>query len=117
MQFKLASIIVISIQCGWPIIHATASSVNASTIESQERQAASLQAVNATNASEPLASHAGALQQRAAPNCDGETPSATSVTSVTALLSRVIRSSGTIRGVQCPIPPVHEPMPSQETHP
>lgn len=114
MQSKLAAIIVSCIQCGWPVTHATANSVNASTIESQERQAASPQAVNATNASEPLASQAGVHQQSAAPNCDGEAPS---VTSVTALLSRIIRSSGTIHGVQCPIPPVHEPVPLQETHP
>lgn len=55
-----------------------------------------------------------AVSQGTAPNCDGEAPSATYVT---ALLSRIIRSSGTIRGVQCPIPPVHEPLPLQEIHP
>ncbi len=113
-QLKLAAITLITISCGWPVTQAMANSVNALTIDKQERQAASPHTVNATYAAEPLASQTDALQERAGTTCDGETPSATAGT---VLLGRIVRSPSTVRGVQCPIPSVFENLPIQESHP
>jgi len=83
-------------------------------IEAHEEQRTGQPASTTRMTPQSLSAHGGALQQSAAPNCEGEAPSATAVT---ALLSRIVRSSVTIRGVQCPIPAVHDFMPTQETHP
>ena len=52
--------------------------------------------------------------QHDAPDCNGQSPS---TTSVTALLSRLVRPSTIAKGVYCPIPPVSDQAPAQERHP
>ena len=47
-------------------------------------------------------------------DCSGQT---SSTTSVSTLLSRLIRSSAVVRGVQCPLPPVPDKSTAQELHP
>lgn len=111
----LEMFILISMLAGSP--HVQAAEISSNTpiaIEAHEEQRMGQPASTARMTPQPLSDHVVALQQSAAPNCEGEAPFATAVT---ALLSRIIRSSGTILGVQCPIPPVPKPMPSQETHP
>ena len=98
-----------------PHVQAAGNSSHTSTIiESRERQRASQTAGPTTMTPQSLSDHAGVLQERAAPDCEGEAPSATSVT---ALLNQIGRSSGPLRGAQCPSPTVPEPMPTEETHP
>jgi hypothetical protein len=48
------------------------------------------------------------------PECDGQS---SSTASVTALISRLVRSSADTAGVQCPIPPVPDESPLQELPP
>lgn len=115
IQTVLGIFMFMSLLAGSP--HVQAAEISSNTpivIETHEEQRRGQPASTTRMTPQSLSDHAAAYQQSAAPNCEGEAPTASSVT---ALLGRIIRSSGTIRGVQCPIPPVPEPMPSQETHP
>ncbi|MDF0644447.1 MAG: hypothetical protein P0111_10475 [Nitrospira sp.] len=47
-------------------------------------------------------------------DCDGQPPSAGSIT---ARLRRLVDTSANVRGVQCPIPPIPNSSPIQEPHP
>ena len=67
-----------------------------------------------TSVSQPPSGKSESLQPRAGPDCAGV---ALSAGSVPALLSRFVRSSSVVRGVQCPIPPVPDNSPLQELHP
>ncbi len=52
-------------------------------------------------------------QERSAKDCEGKAP----VTgSVTALLSKLVHSSNSVRGVQCPIPHVPDQSITKELH-
>ncbi|MDF0644443.1 MAG: hypothetical protein P0111_10455 [Nitrospira sp.] len=47
-------------------------------------------------------------------DCDGQPPSAGSIT---AMLRRLVDTSANVRGVQCPIPPIPDSQPIQEPQP
>lgn len=115
MQIALGGLLVMSMLTRPPHVQAAGNSSHTSTvIESRERQRTSQPASPTTMTPQSLSDHAGVLQERVAPDCEGEAPSAISVT---AMLNRIVRASGTVRGVQCPIPIVPEPIPTEETHP
>jgi hypothetical protein len=111
MQTKLAALVVMSIVCG---LSAAQAAETSSGPEATELHTTAPNAGIVTSISPSPSSHAGSLGRNPAPDCDRPMPS---TASVPARLSRLVRSSTTARGVQCPIPPVSDNMPSQESHP
>jgi hypothetical protein len=103
-----------SVLCGLSAAQAVEASSGPDTIEPPQLHATAPNASLVTSVSPPLLDKAESLQRRVAPDCDSVTPS---TASVTALLSRFVRSSTPARGVQCPIPPVPEHLTIQEVHP
>ena len=103
MRNKLAKLVVMSLLYGLPPAFAAATSTFAGTTESQELPTASPQISVATSTSQSPPSHGKSIRRDPAPNCEGQP---LSNASVTALLSRLVRSSAIVRGVQCPIPPI-----------
>jgi hypothetical protein len=67
-----------------------------------------------TSVPQSPSSHAESLRKSTDPNCYGQLPS---TASVTPLLSRLVRSSNTARGVQCQIPPLPNQSTTQKLHP
>ena len=57
---------------------------------------------------------ANAPAKNHSPDCNGQSAS---TTSVSALLSRLVRASTIVQGVQCPISPVPDQATAQELHP
>mgnify|MGYP001603042428 CR=1 FL=1 len=114
MQTRLAASVFISILCGLAAAHAAETSSKPEAVESQAQPATVPHAGMVTGVSPTPLSLTGSLQRNAAPDCDGAAPS---TGTVTALLSRLVRSSAAARGVQCPIPPVPDHLTIQELHP
>ena len=113
-RITLAALVVMSIGWGLPAAYAAESSSGADTIEPQHATVPNTSLV--TSVSPPPSGKAESLQRHAAPDCDGEAPS---TSPVTALLSRLVRSSSGVRGVQCPMPlvPDKSPLEVEELHP
>jgi hypothetical protein len=103
MQNKLARLVVMSLVYGLPPAFGAATSTFAGTTEPQELPTASPQISVATSTSQSPPSHGKSVRGNSAPNCEGQSPSNASVT---ILLSRLVRSSAIVRGVQCTIPPI-----------
>jgi len=112
MQPKHVGLIVISLLVGFPSAHAVVPLPNTGPTESHNQQTSSLQLGITSNTSQSLSSNAAHLQETTAPDCDDEAPA---TGPVTALLSRLIRSSSIVRGKQCTGPPV--PAKLEELHP
>lgn len=114
MQAKLTALVVMSIVCGLPAAHAMEASSGPKTMEPQPLHATTPHASIDTSVSPPPSNQAGSLGRSPAPDCDGQRPS---TASVTALLSRAVRSSTAARGVQCPMLPDSNLSTVQELHP
>lgn len=97
MRTHLAALVFISIVCDLPAVLAVEISIKPQPPASQTRSSSAPQA-----------------QQKSAQDCEGK---ASATGSVTALLSKLVRSSSATRGVQCPIPPVPEQATIQENNP
>ena len=114
-QTTLAGLLVISLLVGFPPAYAAAAATNAGATESLDPHLPSQQANIATSTSQPPSSHAMSLGSNPAPDCDGQLPSPSLVT---ALLSRLVRSSTVAQGKHCSMPPVPETSPYiEELHP
>jgi len=99
--------VIATLLMGFHPIPTLADSPTAATTESQSVNAAS-RSNSASGSSTPAA-----VSQGKAPDCEGTVPSNGVVN---ALLSRIVRSSTTTPGKQCPIPPVPDHHSSQEPH-
>jgi len=114
MRIKLPMLIVMSLMYGLPPAFGAATSPFVDTTESQALSPPSTQTSVATTTSQSHSCHGESVRMNPAQDCDGQ---AASATSVTALLSRLVRSSGVARGVQCPIPPLPDESQLKELHP
>ena len=115
MQIKFVGLLVISLLVGFPLAYVAATSRNTGATESLDPHLSSPQPSIATSTSQPPATTVGVIQKNRAQDCDGEAPS---TGSVTALLSRLVRSSGVAQGKYCSMPPGPEKSPYiEELHP
>lgn len=105
---------IISTLLGIPTAHATEHPEGASTITPPLLHNTVSHTGSMTSPLQPSSNPPAPSSQSIAPDCDGKAPA---TGSVTALLSKFVRSSNTARGVQCPIPPVSDQSTTQETRP
>ena len=114
-QTNLAGLLVISLLVGFPPAYAAAAATNAGATESHDQRLPSQHASIATSTAQPPSNNAGSLGRTPAPDCDGQLPS---TSPVTALLSRLVRSSTVAQGKHCSMPPGPETSPYiEELHP
>jgi hypothetical protein len=114
MRTMVAAFVVMSIVFGLDPPHSIANAFDSSLTGSRDRHIPAPQPQTTTRTSQSLSSQGGVFQQNAAQDCTGEAPS---TGSVPPLLSRLVRSSGVARGVQCPIPPLPDESQLKELHP
>lgn len=112
MRTHLAALVVVGIVWGLSTTHATETSSKPEASKLQDLPATVPDPQIATK--ESPSSPAEALQKGAALDCDGVAPSSSSVT---ALLSKLVRSSTIARGRQCLISPIPDQSTVQELHP
>ena len=108
-QLASTGLVVMCVLGGYSAAHATETSASLMRKDLQETRVKSLQANTNTPASQPVHHSPGTDGMNAGPECDGQVVPSTG--SVTALLSRVVRSSTAASTVQCPIPPVPDKSP------
>jgi hypothetical protein len=114
MQTKLAALVVVSIFYGLTPVYAAENSTNVSKPESHDLRVPAPQMSIAMGTSQPSSAEDGPLRKSPDPECEEQMPS---TGAATALLNRLVRSSTTARGVQCPIPPVPDKSTLEEFHP
>ena len=115
MQTKLVALVAISLLVGCPPAYAAATSSNTGATESLDPHLSSPQPSIATSTAQPSSNNAGSFRRTPAPDCDGLRPS---TNLVTALLSRLVRSSAVAQGKHCSMPPGPEKSPYiEELHP
>ena len=111
MRTGLAALAFVSILCDLNIGHGATSSILTSGHEAMD-QDTTPGSKTLPPSTAPLATeNADTHPQPASPDCDGKAPASGSIT---ALLSKLVRSSSAARGVQCPIPPVPDQPTIQE---
>ena len=113
-RITLVALVAMTISWGLPVAQAAETVSGADTIESLPSDTTTSRSSSITSPSQRPLPHVGSLPQSAAPDCDGQAPS---TGTVTALRSRLDRSSTLAHGVQCPIPPVPDHLTRQELHP
>jgi hypothetical protein len=115
MRTKLVGLLVISLLVGFSSAYAAATSSNTDATESLDSHLSSPHPSIATSTAQPSSNNAGSFRRTPAPDCDGPIPS---TNLVTALLSRLVRSSAVEQGKHCSMPPGPETSPYiEELHP
>jgi muramidase (phage lysozyme) len=114
MPTIVIAFIVIGMAFALSFTKASANSTNANPLAIEKQQPSLHQSNTTIRASQATTSAPESQVIDNKEDCDGYRPS---TGSVTALLRKIVHTSSTPRGVQCPIPPVPDHSTTQEPHP